>query len=120
MFIPDTDYIQRSFMTFVDELKVKFGFNTDFFVQLFQNEAVVEDIYTDISIPNVGTFKLKLLDTKYLVDGVTYFRPFIRGFLAILIILYNIRQLIGFFGYDAGVVAGRNEEIKASKERQKE
>lgn len=115
IFIPDTDYIDNAFNSFIDEMKMKFNFDTEFFESLFQSEKPVEDVYLDYSIPGVGDFKLKVLDTKFLVDGVTYFRPFIRGFLVLLMFLYHVRQLIGFFGYDAGVVAGRSEWITYNK-----
>lgn len=115
IFVPDADYIDSSLNSFVDELKLKFNFDTEFFEQLFQAEAPITDVYLDTEIPGVGKFKFKVLDASLLVDGIAYFRPFIRGFLVLLMALYNIRQLIGFFGYDAGVVAGRSEWISYNK-----
>ena len=97
---------------------MKFSFDTGFFETLMDSEQPVSDIYADYNISGVGSFKLKLLDTKFLVDGVTYFRPFIRGFLVLMMFLFHVKQLIGFFGYDAGVVTGRNEHIKSAKSDQ--
>ncbi len=104
---------------FVDELKFKFNIDTHFFESLFQSEQPVEDVTMDYNIPGVGNFNLTVFDKKYFVDGVEFFRPFIRGFLVVLMCLYNIRQLIGFFGYDAGVVAGRSDGISESKDSQR-
>ena len=118
IFVPDEEYIQTAFDSFLDELKMKFSFDTGFFETLMDSEQPVSDIYADYNISGVGSFKLKLLDTKFLVDGVTYFRPFIRGFLVLMMFLFHVKQLIGFFGYDAGVVTGRNEHIKSAKSDQ--
>lgn len=119
IFIPDSNHIKDRMDSFLDEMAMKFSFNTEFFENLFQAEKPVEDIEMDYNISGVGDFKLKVLDTSFFVQGVTYFRPFIRGFLVLLMLLYHIRQLIGFFGYDAGVVAGRNEYIQLETKYQK-
>ena len=98
---------------------MKFSFDTEFFEDLFTLETPVDDIYMDYNISGVGSFNLKLLDKDFFVQGVTYFRPFIRGFLVLLMILYHIKQLIGFFGYDAGVVAGRSDGIVEARKGQR-
>lgn len=120
IFIPDSDYTVNSLRSFVDELMVKFNFDTEFFETLFTAETPVEDIYVDYTIPGVGDFKFKVFNASVFQTGVVYFRPFIRGFLVLLMALYHIKQLIGFFGYDAGVVAGRGDYIKGEKLKQKE
>lgn len=97
---------------------MKFSFDTSFFENLFDGEQPVTDTYMDYDIAGVGSFKLKVFDAKFLVDGVTYFRPFIRGFLVLMMFLFHVKQLIGFFGYDAGVVTGRTEHIKSAKSEQ--
>lgn len=119
IFVPDTGYIKTAFNSFTDELKSKFNIDTSAFESLFDNEQAVEDVYTDYEISGVGSFKFKLFDTSFLKTALETFRPIIRGFLVLMILLFNVRQLIGFFGYDAGVVAGRSEHIKSMKEEQK-
>lgn len=119
IFVPDAEYINTAFNSFTDEMALKFSFDTDFFESLFQAETPVEDITTDYNIPGVGNFNIKVFDTNFFVEGVKYFRPFIRGFLVLLMLLYHIKQLIGFFGYNAGVVAGRSEGIVEAKKSQK-
>lgn len=92
--------------------------DTSAFESLFDNESAVTDIETDYNIPGVGNFKLKLFDSSFFVDGVTYFRPFIRGFLVLMLLLFHVKQLIGFFGYDAGIVAGRTEHVQSARKEQ--
>lgn len=94
---------------------MKFSIDTDVFKDLFTSEQPVEDIEVDYNISGLGNIHFKALDTSFFKDGVAYFRPFVRGFIVLMLFLYNIRQLIGFFGYDAGVVAGRSEWISYNK-----
>lgn len=119
IFIPDTDYIDNAFNDFLAELKMKFNLDTGVFESLFNDEQAVTDTYMDYDIMGVGTFKFKVFDSKYLVQGVEYFRPIVRGFIVLMLFLYHVRQLISFFGYDSGVVAGRSEHIKSARESQR-
>lgn len=120
IFIPDTGYIETAFENFVDEMGMKFHFDTDFFEDLFQSEQPVEDIEMDYFLSGVGNMHVKVFDSSFFKQGVEYFRPFIRGFLVLMMFLYHVRQLIGFFGYDAGVVAGRSEHVTSARKAQKE
>lgn len=115
IFIPDAEYIETRLNEFANDLKLRFNIDSVFFDNLFGVEKPVQDVYMDYAIPGVGSFNLKIFDTKYLIDGVSYFRPLIRGFMVLMMVLYNIRQIIGFFGYDAGVVTGRNEKIAEAR-----
>lgn len=92
---------------FLKTLKTKFNFDTEFFETLGTGEEPVKDIYVDYNIPYVGAFNLKVFEAKYFVDGVEFFRPFIRGFLVLLMALYNVRQVLAFIRQDAGVVTGK-------------
>lgn len=115
IFIPDAEYIDNAFNGFLAELKMKFGIDTGFFEGIFRGESAVDDVKGNYSIPGVGAFNLTFLDASWIVQGVTYFRPFIRGFLVLLMMLYHVKQLLGFFGYNAGVVGGRSEWIEYTK-----
>jgi hypothetical protein len=115
VFIPDTAYIDSAYSGFVEDLKEKFSLDTTAFETLFDNEKPVEDVTADYYIPGVGNFKLKMLDVSFFKDGVNAFRPIIRGFLVLLMLLYHVKQVIGFFGYNAGVVQGRSEWIAYNK-----
>lgn len=110
IFIPDTDVLLEKFNNCVKEIKIKVGLS-DFsaFYNLFDAERPVEDIKENYKIPGVGTFNFTFLDTSFLKDGVAYFRPFIRGFIILLCFFFNIRQLVGFFGYSSGDIQKMNE-----------
>ena len=111
IFIPDYDVIQDKFYSFLDELKMKFSFNTDFFESILSGEQPVTDIEGDYNVPGVGEFHLTFFDSKYFVDGVTFFRPFIRGFLVLLMAFYNIKMVLSFIRQDAGIVTGKGVDI---------
>lgn len=107
IFIPDAEGIKASFDSFVADLKAKFGFNTDFFNDIAVGESPVHDEYVNYNIPGVGAFRLKVFDSSFLRQGVEYFRPLIRGFLVLLMALYNVKQVLSFIRQDAGVVTGK-------------
>ena len=119
IFVPDAGYIQAKYDTFLSMLRTKFGFDSSVFQSLFYGETPVEDVYVNYGIKGVGTFNLKVLDASFVVQGVNYFRPFIRGFLVLLMFLFHVKQVISFFGYDAGVVSGRSEAIAEANKEQK-
>lgn len=127
IFVPDGEYIESSFYEFSAFVQDKFHVNFSVFENIFgQNTRAtnvqVEDVvvkYNFYGIPN-KTFELKVLDASFLKQGVEYFRPLIRSFLVFLMFLFHVKQLISFFGYDAGVVTGRSDHIAEAKKAQKE
>ena len=112
IFIPDVDALNLEFRSFLQELKMQFNFDTDFFENIATDGTPVQDVEGDYSISGVGTFKLKFFDTKFLYQGVEYFRPFIRGFIVLLLAFYNIKMLLGFIRQDAGVVTGKAVDME--------
>ena len=118
IFVPDEGYIEEAFDDFLADLKTKFGINTDVFYNLFNSSTPVDDVEGNYTIHGLGNFNFKFLDASFLRDGVAYFRPFIRGFLVLLLFLYNIKQALSFFGFDAGFTSGHSEQkaLPAPKE----
>lgn len=116
IFVPDAEEIDAKFNAFLDTLKMKLSFDTDFFTNLVSGEQPVTDQYMDYNLSGVGDFKLKVFDTKFLYDGVTYFRPFIRGFLVLLMGFYNVKMVLSFIRQDAGVVTGKAVSASVKKE----
>ena len=95
---------------FIDEFTNRFAVDTEFFDFLYDDEKAVDDIYMNYAVPGVGDFKLKVMDASFIKQGVEYFRPFIRGFLILLLCLYNVRQMLSFIRQDAGILAGKQGE----------
>lgn len=112
IFVPDTTELNNEFNAFLRELKNQFNFDTDFFENIATDGTPVQDVEEEYSISGVGTFKLKFFDTQYLYQGVEFFRPFIRGFIVLLLAFYNIKMLLGFIRQDAGVVTGKAVDME--------
>lgn len=53
------------------------------------------------------SFTADFLDVRYLVSAVATFRPYVRGFIVLLIFLYNINQFLHFIGA-GGLSLGAN------------
>jgi hypothetical protein len=106
IFIPDTDKIQSSIDKLKDVAKSKFGVES---VDL----SGIMGVGTEISnhsgtVEILGySFTADFLDVSYLISGVTTFRPYIRGFIILLIFLYNINQFLHFIGA-GGLSLGAN------------
>lgn len=98
---------------------MKFNFDTDFFENILVDGTPVTDINADYEISGVGTFNLKFFDTKHFIQVVTYFRPFIRGFIILLLAFYHVKMLLGFIRQDAGIVTGKAVDMEM-KARSKE
>lgn len=114
--MPDAEDIDANIDAFLNELKMKFGFDTEFFEKLFDGEMTVQDTYVDYNVPGVGEFTFKVFDTSYMIQGITYFRPFIRGFIVLLLAVYHIKNVLGFIRQDAGVAVGKGADIDAGEQ----
>lgn len=104
IFIPNTEHIDDIWSDTVDTISAKFGFVSYDLGDLFSQSKEIEDIQGDYTFYGLGTLNLTFFDTQYLKQGLLYFRPFIRGFIILLCVFYNIRQALGFFGYSSGEI----------------
>lgn len=87
---------------------MKFGYDTSVFENLFSaGSSPVEDEKGTYLIYGLGSFNLTFMDSDPIKQGVSYFRPIIRGFLVLLMFFYNIKQILGFIRQDAGVITGK-------------
>lgn len=104
IFIPDTAVIRTNFDNMVATIKTKLGFNTG---DLYALENIGSEPITDTkgsySIAGVGTFNLTFLDTSFLKKGIEYFRPLLRGFIVLLLLLYNYKQILTLIGQDPNI-----------------
>ena len=107
LFVPDSEVLKQELLDFFDLISGKFGFDTAFMDYLVSYGRPPSDISEFYEVPFVGTFNFTFLDVQYLISGVEYFRPYIRGFWALLLGFYNIKMALSFFNQDAGVVSGR-------------
>lgn len=97
IFIPDTEHINNSIDTLVNNFKSAFGVNSYDISNLFGTETEVGDITGTI---NIGGFEFNtsFFDSSVFIKGVNTFRPAVRGFVVFLLILFNINQFLHFIG----------------------
>lgn len=83
--------------------------------RLFSLEVAPEDVNTEYNIPGLGTMYIPILETKFLIDGVAYFRPYIRAFLVLLLVLYNWNNVLKLIDQDAGIAHTTESTTKKEK-----
>ena len=107
IFVPDTSDIEATFQNGIDTISAKFGFPEFDLNALADSSVRPDDITGDYDIPGVGTLNLTFFDSSFLIHGIEFFRPFIRGFLVLLLVFYHWRQWLSFIGHDLGYVGGQ-------------
>lgn len=114
IFVPDTAVIEAEFNALLDKLEEKMG--------IFQYD--LDNLFADSMQPgNIeGTFGTTLwsytgafVDFRWLIQGVEYFRPIIRGFLVLLMFFYNVRMALSMFGLSSGEIASAAASRRESK-----
>lgn len=106
IFVPDPDKIQSSIDKLKDVAKSKFGVES---VDLSGIMGVGTEITNHSGTVEIlgYSFTADFLDVRYLVSAVATFRPYVRGFIVLLIFLYNINQFLHFIGA-GGLSLGAN------------
>ena len=96
IFIPDPEHMEAQFMGLLDEINEKYAFDFDL-DSLFSNSKEPDDI---VAVYTVGSKNIEMTFVAwyYLKNAVEYFRPFIRGFIILMLIFYNLRQFASLFG----------------------
>ena len=112
IFIPDPEELESMWQDTVSKISDKFGFVKYDMSSLFAQSKEFEDLESNYTIYGVGTLNLKFFDKTYLNQGIAFFRPYIRGFIALLIVLFHIRSAQNFFGYNLGDVENAKSSIK--------
>lgn len=60
---------------------------------------------TDVTCVLYGK-KVTILDAGLVMKGISFFRSVIRGFIALLLVLFNINMFLGFIGQPAISIVG--------------
>lgn len=118
IFVPDTEKLKSQFDLMLEHISSKLGLSFDTLNELKNSltELPASDIEENYNIYGVGTLKLKFLDTTYLAQGVERFRPVIRGFVVLLLVLYNYYQVLSFLGQDPRIAS---HDINSAQEHMK-
>lgn len=94
LFAPSSEDVQAD----IDDLKKSIfdsvGFDIEELEATLSNveSEPIQDIYIDLKIGD-STQRVKVFDTKFLIVGVNYFRPYIRGFIMLLMFFFVLNQI---------------------------
>lgn len=100
IFIPDGEIMKKIFDDLVKHIQSKFPFlnYSDKFINVFKGERFIEDISANLSLPYIGSFNFKIIESKYVNDGVQYFRSILRGWVILMMLFYHMNELFAFIG----------------------
>lgn len=112
-FIPNTDNINAIIDDLVSSVEGKFGFDSFDMEALFGTEEAPTDISAEYEIYGHKQ-KFVFADFSWLKQGVDFFRPYIRGFLVLLLWFFNIRMAFGTFDLDSGISSGQVAKMASS------
>lgn len=116
IFIPDTAEIDKILDDLVSEVEGKFGFNTFDMDSLFSKSSAPENVIGEYKIYG-KTYTLTFADFSFLATGVEFFRPYVRGFLVLLLFLFNVRMAFSTFDLDSGISAGQVASMAKSSDK---
>lgn len=120
IFIPDTEVIKGQFDSTIENIQRTFNLNIDSFEGLFNgiSEQPVTDIKGEYNINGLGTMEITFLKADYLQQGVDFFRPFLRGFIILLLLLYHYKQVLTFIGQDPAIAHNAEKNYNEWRESQ--
>lgn len=115
IFIPDTTEIQESIDDLKNRFQTAFGIGAVDLSEVMGTETKIVNQHGTIKYGN-KSYTGVVFDVKYIVKAVTTFRPYIRGFIVIMMMIYNINQFLNFIGLgkiDLG--GGKSTDIQEVK-----
>ena len=97
VFVPDPDVLQDSIDTLKDDIMDTFGIDYDDIGDAFGEASSDLDLSTTFNLYGLSSFNAKYFDSTYLVEIMDDLNPYIRAFLVILLIFYNLKQFMTLF-----------------------
>ena len=92
LFIPDSDYINEK-VEYIKNQFIKLGVANYDMSALFNKETPLSDITCNIMGHEVVIVRMSLVE-----KGILKFRAIIRGFIILLMVIYNYNQFMGLIG----------------------
>lgn len=102
LILPDQDYFINKKTQIENSFSNLLGFEVSSVSEMFNSSNVVS---TDLSaeevnynIHGIGAVKVKGFDNSFLVGGINKFKPFIRGFVVLMLVFFNFNNLLNLIG----------------------
>lgn len=94
IFIPEEGYIDGKIEYLKNQIMVAFGIGAYDMSSMFSSETTMKDI----KITLYG-HTMTICSMKFVMKALGTFRPIIRGFIVLMMIFYNINQLLICLGF---------------------
>lgn len=114
IFIPADGFIEEKVNQVVEKFKAAFGITAFDMSLVFGGSKSVADI--DVTLYGRTA---TIVDTSYLSEALDFFRPVIRGFIALMLFFYNFNQFLGFIGQaplSLGAMVGLEKRREADQQ----
>lgn len=102
LFIPSEDYLTTKKTQIENSFSNLLGFNVSTVEALFDSANTGETLLigenSKININGIGEVEFKTFENKFLLDGINTFKPIIRGFIMLMLIFFNLNQLLNLIG----------------------
>lgn len=106
LFLPSDGFIEGKVQHFRDKL-LGMGIDTYDMGSIFNKEQPFEDITCTIRGQTVTIVRMDVVDKV-----VKKFRPTIRGFMWLMLVIYNYNQFMGFIGQNTMTLGGMLRSVK--------
>lgn len=97
--------IKQDFDNLLNGLQEKLGIDIYDMDNLFSASSAPGDVEATYD-GGLWTYSGKFVDFSWVIQGVDYFRPYIRGFIVLLLVFFNVRQALSMFGLSSGEITG--------------
>lgn len=114
LFVPSNNYFSNKLKSIENKYVSILGFSVNDFeamLKSFANETPIKDVYYTL---NVGSFskEVKVLDASIISQGIDHFRPYIRGFVVLLMVFFSMNQLMYLFKINSISGSGNDTDKK--------
>lgn len=123
LILPDKEYFSNKKLQIENSFSSLLGFDVSSVSEMFNSSNVVS---TDLSaeevnynIHGIGAVKVKGFDNSFLIGGINKFKPFIRGFVVLMLVFFNFNNLLNLIGQSsltsAAGMASQSSNSKGGK-----
>ena len=108
IFVPDTEVIKSEFDGLMNNLKSKLGVDVYDLDSLFSSSSAPQDIEASYSV-GLFSYTGKFVDFTWFIYAVERLRGYIRGFIVLLLLIFNVRQALSRVGLSSGEIASASD-----------
>ena len=110
LFIPDFNVIKSDIESLKKYVASKFNVSVFDLKTVVSSESAVGDTSATIVYGNYSV-KTKVLDSRFLVKAVDFFRPYIRAILTLMLVIFNVNQFLNFINQHSITSDGEDRRV---------